>query len=189
MNHSLVARLLGHARIWASRTRILLARATGVEIGSGCMLGAGCDVQLGAASARCGRVVIGPDCTLEQGVIVHPYGGSVIFGRSVYLGPGVVVFGHGGVNIGDHSLIAMHCRIVSSNHAVPPPGTPIRTMADVPKATCVGRDVWLGAGVTVLAGVTIGDGCIVSAGAVVTHDLPANSIAMGVPARVARQRA
>jgi acetyltransferase-like isoleucine patch superfamily enzyme len=40
----------------------------------------------------------------------------------------------------------------------------------------------------VLGGVTIGDGCVVGAGAVVTGDLPAHSIAFGVPARVVRSR-
>lgn len=52
----------------------------------------------------------------------------------------------------------------------------------------VGDHVWLGARVFVAAGVTIGDHCIVGAGAVVTKSLPANSIAVGVPARVVRTR-
>ena len=48
----------------------------------------------------------------------------------------------------------------------------------------IGRDVWLGANVTVLPGVTIGDGAIIAAGAVVTKDVPANAVAAGVPAKV-----
>ena len=91
--------------------------------------------------------------------------------------------------IGKDTLISMHCRILSSNHTIPPPGTVIRSKPDQPRATRIGRDVWLGAGVTVLGGVTIGDGCVVGAGAVVTHDLPPHSIALGVPARVVQQRA
>jgi acetyltransferase-like isoleucine patch superfamily enzyme len=82
----------------------------------------------------------------------------------------------------------MHCRILSSNHAVPPPGIAIRSQPDIRLPTVIGSDVWLGAGVTVLGGVTIGDGCVVGAGAVVTHDLPAYSIAHGVPARVVGKR-
>jgi acetyltransferase-like isoleucine patch superfamily enzyme len=42
--------------------------------------------------------------------------------------------------------------------------------------------------VTVLRGVTVGRGCVVAANAVVTRDLPAYSVAVGVPARVVRDR-
>jgi len=47
-------------------------------------------------------------------------------------------------------------------------------------------DVWLATGVMVMAGVEIGAGTIVAAGSVVTHSLPANVLAGGVPARVIR---
>ena len=80
--------------------------------------------------------------------------------------------------------MSMHCRILSSNHTIPPPGTIIRSQPDVLKPTRIGADVWLGAGVTVLGGVTIGEGCVVGAGAVVAHDLPPYSIAVGVPAKI-----
>ncbi|MCX6954207.1 MAG: acyltransferase [Verrucomicrobia bacterium] len=111
-----------------------------------------------------------------------------MIGHNVFVGPYAVIYGHGGVEIGDDTLISMHCRILSSNHALPPPSVAIRTQPDTRLPTKIGRDVWLGAGVTVLGGVTIGDCCIVGAGAVVTADLPPNSIAVGVPAKVIRQR-
>jgi acetyltransferase-like isoleucine patch superfamily enzyme len=109
-------------------------------------------------------------------------------GSCIFIGPYTVIYGHGGVVIGEDSLIAMHCRILSSDHAIPGRETPIRSQPDVLQPTSIGRDVWLGAGVTVLGGVTIGEGCVVAAGAVVTKDLPAYAIAMGVPARVVRWR-
>ena len=55
------------------------------------------------------------------------------------------------------------------------------------KPVTIGNDVWLGANVLVMPGVTIGDNVVVGAGAVVTHDIPSNSLAMDVPARVARR--
>ncbi len=48
--------------------------------------------------------------------------------------------------------------------------------------------VWIGAGVIVLDGVTIGERSIIGAGAVVTEDIPPNSVALGVPAKVIRER-
>ena len=51
----------------------------------------------------------------------------------------------------------------------------------------IGKNVWLGRNVCVMPGVTIGDGAIVGANAVVTHDIPAYSVAAGVPARVIKQ--
>ncbi len=188
MTNPLAARLLSLLRRLGSAQRIAFARATGARIASGCVIASGCDVNLGIATARRGHLEIGEGCELAQGVVLHPYGGKIRLGRNIYVGQHAVLFGHGGVDIGDDTLIAMHCRIVAAEHAIPAIGTPIRSQGDRPSPVRIGRDVWLGAGVTVLAGVTIGDGCVVGAGSVVTHDLPPGSIAMGTPARVVRQR-
>ena len=48
----------------------------------------------------------------------------------------------------------------------------------------VGNNVHIGTGAVIMPGVTIGNNCIIGVGAVVTRDIPDNSIAVGVPARV-----
>jgi acetyltransferase-like isoleucine patch superfamily enzyme len=48
--------------------------------------------------------------------------------------------------------------------------------------------VWVGAGVVIIDGVTIGEKSMIGAGAVVTKDVPPNSVAVGVPAKVVRER-
>lgn len=55
------------------------------------------------------------------------------------------------------------------------------------KPVTIGNDCWFGANVVVCPGVTIGDNCVIGAGSVVTRDIPANSFAAGVPARVKRE--
>ena len=54
------------------------------------------------------------------------------------------------------------------------------------KPVSIGNDCWFGANVVVCPGVTIGDNCVIGAGSVVTKDIPENSFAAGVPARVIR---
>lgn len=180
LNHFL-ARLAGVGRT----TR---AAWSGVRTGRGVTLGSSTEVALGLAPARQGEIILGDRTRLDRGVILHPYGGRIETGIDVFVGPYTVIYGHGGVSIGKDTLISMHCRILSSNHAIPPAGTIIRSQPDVALPTRIGCDVWLGAGVTVLGGVTIGDGCVVGAGAVVTHDLPPNTIALGIPAKPVRNR-
>lgn len=52
----------------------------------------------------------------------------------------------------------------------------------------IGNDVWIGHGVVVLPGVHIGNGAIIGSGAVVTNDVPPYGIAVGVKAKVVKQR-
>jgi len=48
----------------------------------------------------------------------------------------------------------------------------------------VGNNVHIGSHSTIMPGVTIGNNVIIGSGAIVTHDIPDNSVAVGVPARV-----
>jgi acetyltransferase-like isoleucine patch superfamily enzyme len=172
---SLLDKLTCTARRWRFRLQ-------GVSIGAS-DIGPGVVVRPGK-----GHIAIGDGCSLETGVILDAYGGRIDIAPWVFIGPYATIYGHGGISIGEGCLIAMHCRILSSNHTAPPQGTPIRSQPDILLPTKIGRDVWLGAGVTVLGGVTIGDGCIVGAGAVVSKDLPPGAIAYGVPAKVQSYR-
>jgi maltose O-acetyltransferase len=76
-------------------------------------------------------------------------------------------------------------RSLTAAHPIDP--EPRRIGWESAKPIVVGDNVWLSAGVIVCPGVTIGDHTVVGAGAVVTRDLPAGVVAMGVPARVIRQ--
>lgn len=55
---------------------------------------------------------------------------------------------------------------------------------EITKPIVVGNDVYIGNNVIILPGVTIGNKVIIGAGAIVTKDIPDNSLAVGVPAKV-----
>ncbi|NEG55144.1 acyltransferase [Bifidobacterium platyrrhinorum] len=55
---------------------------------------------------------------------------------------------------------------------------------DLLKPIRVGNNVHIGMNAIIMPGVTIGDNCIIGCSAVVTHDVPDDSVAVGIPARV-----
>jgi acetyltransferase-like isoleucine patch superfamily enzyme len=171
-----------------SLRRLLFVLTPGVRVADSARLEARVVLRPGFRDGRRGEIGIGPACVLDTGAHLDAWGGSIELGREVYVGPGAVLYGQGGLTVGDATLVSMHCRILSSNHRVPGLDRRIRWETDELLPTRIGSDVWLGAGVTVLGGVTIGDGCVVGAGAVVTRDLPPGSIAYGVPATVRGMR-
>lgn len=56
------------------------------------------------------------------------------------------------------------------------------------KPVKIGNHVWIGTRVTILKGVNIGDGAVIAAGSVITKDIPAGSLAAGVPAKIIRDK-
>ncbi len=107
-------------------------------------------------------------------------GKNIHFGNNVFVNSGCCFQDQGGVWIGDNTLIGHNAVLATLNHDQDP-----KKRANlIPSRIVIGRDVWLGANVTVLPGVTIGDGAIVAAGAVVTKDVPKNTVVGGVPAKM-----
>lgn len=90
------------------------------------------------------------------------------------------------ITIGENCLIGTRVEIYDSDfHALSPE---TRRNGDRHEASPVriGNNVFIGSNVRILKGVTIGDGCVIANSSLVTRDLPANSIASGIPAAVIR---
>ena len=94
----------------------------------------------------------------------------------------------GGVEIGNNVLIGPHVGIHGSNYNYESREEFIINQGMVSKGIRIEDDVWIGSHSTILDGVTIGKGAVIGAGAVVTKDILPYSIAVGVPARVIKER-
>lgn len=110
-------------------------------------------------------------------------GKNIHIGEHVFINTGCTMQDQGGIYIGDGTLIGHHAMIATLNHDFDPE----KRQELHPAPVRIGKDVWLGANVTILPGVTIGDGAIIAAGAVVAKDVPANTVAAGVPARIVKK--
>jgi len=152
--------------------------------------GAGCDIQRGfhLVLGPEARLVVGRRCVLDRDMTIEcrgtlEIGDRTIFGHHCTLG---VV---DSVVIGPDCLIAEMVAIRDHDHRFDgPPGVPVREQGTVCAPVRIGSNVWLAGKATVLKGVTIGDSAVVGANAVVTKDIPAYAVAVGVPARVIRYR-
>ena len=106
-----------------------------------------------------------------------------------YSGIGVNAKIYGTCTIGNYVMMGEDCTIICRNHKHDRTDIPMMHQGfESERPVTIGDDVWIGDRVTILPGVEIGNGCIIAAGAVVTHSIPAYSIAAGVPARVIRKR-
>ena len=113
------------------------------------------------------------------------YGRHIRVGKRFFANFGLTVLDEAPVTIGDDCFIGPHVQIYTACHSTNPAER--ATRQEWAEAVTIGNNVWIGGNVTILPGVTIGDNCTIGAGAVVTHDIPAGSIAAGNPARVIRQ--
>lgn len=87
------------------------------------------------------------------------------------------------IHIGAGSLIASSATLLCHEHVYREPDSPGLPLH---KPVRIGRRCFVGVSAVILPGVTVGDDCIIGAGSVVTKDVPAGSLAVGVPARVVR---
>jgi acetyltransferase-like isoleucine patch superfamily enzyme len=92
------------------------------------------------------------------------------------------------VTIGEATALARGVYIADHMHGFHDPGLAVRDqpLERIAPVT-IGRGAWLGHNVVVLPGVTIGDGAVIGANSVVTRDVPARTVAAGVPAKVLRK--
>jgi maltose O-acetyltransferase len=106
---------------------------------------------------------------------------NVRLGENISINAFTHIWANAPVEIGDNTMIAAHVQITTSTHDYT-----VAPMRDerIDKPVKIGRNVWIGSGAIVFPGVSIGDNTVIGAGALVLNDVPANSIAYGVPARV-----
>ncbi len=189
--------------IWATALRGKLYRLVLQHIGSSCLIEEDVRLQVPARIWLGDRVFIGQYSYIDANTSSVRLGNDVHLGRfatirggergvTVHDGVSINRFtfldGNGGLEIGRDTLIAPGVQILSGNHQFADRNIPIRFQGTAYGPVSIGEDCWLGANVVVLPGISIGRGAVVAAGAVVTHDIPAYAIAMGIPARVTGTR-
>ena len=114
-------------------------------------------------------ISIGDDCNIGEYVHISScnkivVGNGLLTGRFVYIGDN----SHGALSYEESTIPPQKRKLISKGQVN------------------IGNNVWIGDKVTILGNVNIGDNVIIGANSVVLQDIPSNSIAAGVPARVVK---
>ncbi len=125
---------------------------------------------------------------IGRSTILSCKNGDIKLERNVNIGFNSEIFSGSKVTIGENTLIAAYVYIIGGGHDYSRIDIPIAEQEKPSHGIEIEKNCWIGAGAKVFDNVTIGEDTVIGAGAVVTRDIPAFSIAAGVPARVAKTR-
>lgn len=147
-------------------------------------------IALSARVKSPSRLLLGRGVSIQRGAILHcggkkwsGYGGHVRLRDGVRIGPYCVIYGAGGVDLGEHVHLGPGVKVMSqagkhdANRLTPSPTyllDPIR----------IGAGSWIGAGAVILGGSEIGRCVSVAPNAVVSGAIPDFAVVAGNPARV-----
>ncbi|MFA8357122.1 sugar O-acetyltransferase [Burkholderia ubonensis] len=123
----------------------------------------------------------------ESFLLIPPFytagGVDISVGRNVFVNQNCTFYDLGGLDIADDVMIGPNVSLITTGHPIEPSQ---RRDFVVAKPIVIERNVWIGAGATIIGGVTVGENSVVGAGSVVTKDVPPNTLVGGNPARVIR---
>ena len=143
-------------------------------------------------------ISIGYKCTIGKRTVLSAWDKhesdifkpEIIIGNNVSIGDDSHITAINRIEIGDFVLTGKKITITDNAHgesnfrllSLPPSIRPLYSEGPV----IIEEGVWIGDKVTILPNVRIGKNAIIGANAVVTSDIPANSVVVGMPAKVIR---
>lgn len=153
---------------------------------------------------RCSKVVIGTGCeflspesicadglvNIGKGGFFSAEGGAIFIGNKTSFNSNVHINASvgGTVQIGESCLIGPNVVMRTAGHRFDNPDVPICQQGHIIKDIFIEDNVWIGASAVILGGVRIGAGAVIGAGSVVSRNIASMTVAVGVPAKVIKNR-
>jgi len=135
-------------------------------------------------------ITIGDGVIISRNTILRTKNGTISLGAGCNIGSNCHLSSISSLRVGENLLMASFCFVTAGgHHSFDRTDVPISAQGMVSRGgVSIGRDVWIGAHVTILDGVRIGDNAIIGACSMVNRDIPPYAIAYGIPAKAVRDR-
>lgn len=164
---------------------VVLRHPHKIELGDNVVVDDNC--LLDAKGTDNAGIRVGDNVYIGRNTILSCKNGDIVLGDRVNLGFNSEVFSGSLVTLGAGTLVAAYCYFIGGDHDADL-CEEIGGQGASSRGIEVGTNCWFGAGVKVLDGVKVGGHSVLGAGAVVTRDIPEYAVAVGLPARVVRDR-
>ncbi|MBI5815298.1 MAG: acyltransferase [Nitrospinae bacterium] len=175
---------VGHGVVFG--TDVFLRHPQKIKIGRGAIIDDG--ALLDAKGSNNQGIHIGEFCYIGRGTILSCKEGDMEIGDHSNISTWCNISSNSKITIGKKTLLGPYTSIFATMHNFDDTSTPILDQSWTSKGVSIGDNCWLGARVSVLDGVKIGSNTVVGAAAVVTEDLPESVVAVGIPAKVIKER-
>ncbi len=168
-------------------SNVVLRHPGKIHIGDNVVVDDNC--MLDAKGVDNDGIRLGNGVFLGRNTILSCKDGNITLEDRVNVGFNSEIYSSSDVWVGENTMIAAYCYLIGGGNYDLDSDVPFGVQDGLQsRGITIGQGNWLAADVKVLDGVTTGQNCIIGAGAVVRADLPPDAIAVGVPAKVIRER-
>ncbi|MDZ7262166.1 MAG: acyltransferase [candidate division KSB1 bacterium] len=167
-------------------TNVVLRHPYKIKIGDNVMIDD--NVVLDAKGQDNEGIIIGNGVFIGRNTILSCKNGDIILGDNVNMGFNCEIFSASSIRVGKNCLVAAYCYLVGGTHHFDRTDVPILFQERESRGIVIGDNCWLGAHAAIFDGITVGKECVIGAGAIVNTDIPDWAIAVGIPARVVKDR-
>ena len=165
---------------------VVLRHPHKIVIGNDVVIDDGC--VLDAKGMSNSGITIGDGVFVGRNTILSCKNGDIVIDDRANIGFNCEIFSGGKVRLGKDTLVAAYTYMVGGDHEHKRTDTPVLYQGRIARGIEVDDNVWLGAHVVISDGSSVGHDALIGAGAVVTGDIPPFHIAVGVPAKIIRDR-
>lgn len=130
-----------------------------------------------------GSVFIKDNLNMEANSLICAFGGYIYIGN-VCVNHNCLIVSRKQIYVGNGITIGPNVCIYDHNHNFKNDSLEDHYISD---SIYIEDDVWIGANAVILKGVHIGRGAVIAAGAVAVSDVPAETLAKGVPAKIVKK--